>query len=122
MAIKTAVDEAAKVLDRAHVEARSVENGVSLVKIMGRHAGFISAGATLASQEVNFTLIPEVPFKLEGENGFLVALKNRILDRKYALIVLAEGAGQDLLENTGTEYDASGMLFLRTLDILCEVK
>lgn len=112
---QTAVDEAAKVLDRAHVEARSVENGVSLVKIMGRHAGFIAAGATLASQEVNFTLIPELPFKLEGENGFLVALKNRILDRKHALIVLAEGAGQDLLENTGTEHDASGNVVLKDI-------
>lgn len=112
---QTAVDEAAKVLDRAHVEARSVENGVSLVKIMGRHAGFIAGGATLASQEVNFTLIPELPFKLEGENGFLVALKNRILDRKHALIVLAEGAGQDILENTGTERDASGNVVLKDI-------
>lgn len=112
---QTAVDEAAKVLDRAHVEARSVENGISLVKIMGRHAGFIAAGATLASQEVNFTLIPELPFKLEGENGFLVALKNRILDRKHALIVLAEGAGQDLLENTATEHDASGNVVLKDI-------
>lgn len=112
---QTAVEEAAKVLDRAHVEARSVENGISLVKIMGRHAGFIAAGATLASQEVNFTLIPELPFKLEGENGFLVALKNRILDRKHALIVLAEGAGQDLLENTGTEHDASGNVILKDI-------
>jgi 6-phosphofructokinase 1 len=112
---QTAVDEAAKVLDRAHVEARSVENGISLVKIMGRHAGFIAAGATVASQDVNFTLIPEVPFKLEGQNGFLVALKNRILDRKHALIVLAEGAGQDLLENSGNEYDASGNVVLKDI-------
>lgn len=112
---QTAVEEAAKVLDRAHVEARSVENGISLVKIMGRHAGFIAAGATVASQEVNFTLIPELPFKLEGENGFLVALKNRILDRKHALIVLAEGAGQDLLENAGTEHDVSGNIIFKDI-------
>lgn len=112
---QTAVDEAAKVLDRAHVEARSVENGISLVKIMGRHAGFIAGGATLASQEVNFILIPELPFKLEGENGFLVALKKRIMDRKHALIVLAEGAGQDLLENTATEHDASGNVVLKDI-------
>jgi len=112
---QTAVDEAAKVLDRAHVEARSVENGISLVKIMGRHAGFIAGGATLASQEVNFILIPELPFKLEGENGFLVALKKRIMDRKHALIVLAEGAGQDLLENSATEHDASGNVVLKDI-------
>lgn len=112
---QTAVDEAAKVLDRAHVEARSVENGISLVKIMGRNAGFIATGATLASQEVNFTLIPEVPFKLEGENGFLAALKNRILERKHALVVVAEGAGQDLLENSANEYDASGNVVLKDI-------
>ena len=62
----TAVQEATHVLDRAHIEAKSVHNGVSLVKLMGRHAGFIAAGATVASQDVNFVLIPEVPFKLEG--------------------------------------------------------
>ncbi|HSO85779.1 MAG TPA: ATP-dependent 6-phosphofructokinase [Draconibacterium sp.] len=119
---QTAVEEAAKVLDRAHVEARSVENGISLVKLMGRHAGFIAGGATLASQEVNFTLIPELPFKLEGEGGFLPALKKRILDRKHALIVLAEGAGQDLLENSGTEYDASGNIVLKDIGIFLRRK
>jgi 6-phosphofructokinase 1 len=119
---QTAVEEAAKVLDRAHVEARSVENGISLVKIMGRHAGFIAAGATLASQEVNFTLIPELRFKLEGDNGFLVALKNRILDRKHAVIVLAEGAGQDLLDNSNTEYDASGNIVLKDIGYFMRAK
>ena len=59
----TAVQEAAKVLDSAHTEARSVENGIALVKLMGRHAGFIAAGATVANQDVNFTLVPEVPFR-----------------------------------------------------------
>jgi len=119
---QTAVDEAAKVLDRAHVEARSVENGISLVKIMGRHAGYIASGATLASQEVNFTLIPELPFKLEGENGFLAALKKRIMDRKHALIVLAEGAGQDLLENSSTEHDASGNVVLKDIGLFMRSK
>ncbi len=111
----TAVEEAAKVLDLAHTEARSVENGISLVKLMGRHAGFIAVGATVASQDVNFTLIPEVPFKLEGPNGFLAVLKKRILDRAHAVIAVAEGAGQDLLEAEGNERDASGNL--KILDI-----
>src|SRR5215469_8925039 len=62
----TAVQEAAEILQRAHTEARSVQNGIALVKLMGRHAGFLTAEATLASQDVNFTLIPEVPFRLEG--------------------------------------------------------
>ena len=104
----TAVEEASNVLDRAHTEARSVENGISLVKLMGRHAGFIAVGATVANQDVNFTMIPEVPFKLEGPHGFLSALKNRILDRAHAVIVVAEGAGQDLINLESNERDASG--------------
>lgn len=104
----TAVEEANKILDRAHVESRSVENGISLVKLMGRNAGFIAAGATVASQDVNFTLIPEVPFKLEGNHGFLAHLKSRIIERKHAVIVIAEGAGQDLLKGLEPSYDASG--------------
>lgn len=104
----TAVEEAAHVLECAHMEAHSVQNGISIVKLMGREAGFIAAGATVASQDVNFTLIPEVPFKLEGEGGFLVALKDRVLKRAHALIVVAEGAGQDLLNNDANRRDASG--------------
>lgn len=117
----TAVQEAAKVLERAHTEARSVENGIALVKLMGRHAGFIAAGATVASQDVNFCLIPEVPFQLEGERGFLHALQQRLLKRAHAVVVVAEGAGQELLAADGEERDASGNaklqdigLFLRT--------
>jgi 6-phosphofructokinase 1 len=101
----TAVQEASSVLGRAHAEARSVQNGIALVKVMGRHAGFIAAGATVASQEVNFCLIPEVPFKLDN---FLAALEQRIRKRGHAVIVVAEGVGQDWLGNTGAERDASG--------------
>lgn len=104
----TAVEEAAKVLAGAHTEAHSVQNGVSLVKLMGRHAGFIACGATMASQDVNFCLIPEVPFALDGERGFLAALKQRLLKRSHAVIVVAEGAGQDLLTAAESERDASG--------------
>jgi 6-phosphofructokinase 1 len=104
----TAVQEAGKVLDRAHTEARSVHNGIALVKLMGRHAGFIAAGATVTSQDVNFTLVPEVPFKLHGERGFLSVLKQRILQRAHAVVVVAEGAGQDLLEESKSERDPSG--------------
>jgi 6-phosphofructokinase 1 len=101
----TAVQEAASVLNRAHAEARSVENGIALVKVMGRHAGFIAVGATVASQEVNFCLIPEVPFKLDN---FLAALRQRIQKSGHAVIVVAEGVGQDWLGNSGAERDASG--------------
>ncbi len=113
----TAVQEAAIVLDRAHIEARSIENGISLVKLMGRNAGFIAAGATVASQDVNFTLVPEVPFKLEGDSGFLKALKQRIINRKHALIVVAEGAGQDLLEGSDNKRDASGNVLLKDIGL-----
>ena len=106
----TAVQEATQALMGAHTEAHSVHNGISLVKIMGRHAGFIAAGATIASQEVNFTLVPEVPFVLEGENGFLEALKKRVLKRAHAVILVAEGAGQHLITGGKDEYDASGNL------------
>ena len=111
----TAVEEAARVLDRAHIEAKSVHNGVALVKLMGRHAGFIAAGATVASQDVNFTLVPEVPFKLDGPRGFLSALKDRILKRAHAVVVVAEGAGQDLLQEGNAARDASGNVKLHDI-------
>jgi 6-phosphofructokinase 1 len=113
----TAVEEAAKVLHRAHTEARSVQNGIALVKLMGRHAGFIAAGATVASQDVNFTLVPEVPFRLEGKRGFLEALRKRILKRSHAVVVVAEGAGQDLLEKGQAERDASGNVKLKDIGL-----
>lgn len=106
----TAVEEAAQAINCAHTEAHSVHNGIALVKIMGRHAGFIAAGATIASQDVNFTLVPEVAFALEGENGFLAALKKRVIDRAHAVILVAEGAGQHLLAGGGDQFDASGNL------------
>ncbi len=112
----TAVDEAVRVIQSAHTEARSVENGVSVVKLMGRHAGFIAAAATVASQEVNFCLIPEVSFALEGEGGLLSALERRLDRKSHAVVVVAEGAGQELLEKGG-ERDASGNLKLQDIGI-----
>jgi 6-phosphofructokinase 1 len=108
----SAVEEAARVLDCAHTEARSVQGGIGLVKLMGRHAGFVTAGAVVASQDVNFALIPEVPFKLES---FLGALKERMLKKSHALIAVAEGAGQDLLQVETAARDASGNLKLKDI-------
>jgi 6-phosphofructokinase 1 len=117
----TAVQEAARAISCAHTEAHSVHNGISVVKIMGRHAGFIAAGATIASQDVNFTLVPEVPFVLDGDNGFLAALKARVEKRAHAVILVAEGAGQHLLEAGGEQYDASGNLKSKDIGaFLCE--
>jgi len=112
----TAIEQAAKVLECAHTECHSVHNGISVVKLMGREAGFIAAGATVASQDVNFTLIPEVPFELEGEHGFLAVLKKRVMKRAHALVVVAEGAGQHLLETAAAqERDVSGNLKLKDI-------
>jgi 6-phosphofructokinase 1 len=106
----TALEKAEEVLRGAHVEARCAPNGIGLVKLMGRNAGFIAAGAALASQDANFVLIPEVPFRLEGENGFLAALEQRILAKSHALVVVAEGAGQELFQGKEARRDASGNL------------
>lgn len=106
--VVTAVERARDVLECAHNEARSAFNGVGLVKVMGRDAGFIAAGATLASQDVNFCLIPEVPFALEGPNGFFEALRRYLANSRHALVVVAEGAGQEHLKDLSEEKDASG--------------
>jgi 6-phosphofructokinase 1 len=108
----SAVEEAARVLDCAHIEACSVPGGIGLVKLMGRHAGFITAGATVACQDVNFALIPEVPFTLEK---FLAALKERMRVKSHAVIAVAEGAGQHLLENDSGGRDASGNVKLKDI-------
>jgi 6-phosphofructokinase 1 len=114
----SAVEEAKRVLDCAHTEARSVPGGIGVVKLMGRHAGFVTAGAVVASQDVNFALIPEVPFKLEG---FLAALKQRMANKSHAVIAVAEGAGQHLLSADKSERDASGNVKLKDIGpFLCE--
>jgi 6-phosphofructokinase 1 len=111
----TALEVASEVLRGAHVEAVGAPNGVGLVKLMGRAAGFIAAGAAIASQEANFVLVPEVPFPLEGAGGFLEILERRLLTRGHALIVVAEGAGQHLFEAARGERDASGNLRFRDI-------
>lgn len=103
----TAVEKATEAIQCAHVEATGVDKGVGLVKLMGREAGFIAAQATLALQEVNFVLVPEQKFALEGEGGLLEGVEKRLRNRGHAVIVCAEGAGQDLL-NGDLERDPSG--------------
>ena len=108
----SAVEEAVRILDRAHTEARSVTGGISVVKLMGRNAGFITAASTVASQDVNFALIPEVPFVMES---FLASLKLRMLQKSHAVIAVAEGAGQDILGAKTDERDASGNVKLKDI-------
>jgi 6-phosphofructokinase 1 len=106
---ETAFAEAVKAVSCAHVEAVGAVNGIGLVKLMGRDSGFIASYAALAGQHVNFCLIPEIPFHLEGANGLLEQLRYRLAHRKHALIVVAEGAGQDLMDNGESKRtDASG--------------
>jgi 6-phosphofructokinase 1 len=97
-----------KAVSCAHVEATCAYNGIGLIKLMGRESGFIACYATLASQHVNFCLIPEVHFELNGPRGLLETLRHRIALRKHAVIVVAEGAGQELLRADALGTDASG--------------
>ena len=114
----TAVAHAAAAIDAAHAEARSAQNGVGLVKLMGRDAGILAASACLASGEANFCLVPEVPFALEGEDGLFASLRARLAKRSHAVIVVAEGCGARLA-HPGAERDPSGNLRYAsaTLDI-----
>ena len=114
----TAVDEARKAIVGAHAEARGARDGIGLVKLMGRQSGFIAAHASLANSDVNFCLVPEVPLSLEGPTGFLIALDRRLNEKHHAVIVVAEGAGQDLLQDpTHVEHDASGNIRLKDIGL-----
>jgi 6-phosphofructokinase 1 len=109
----TAVSEAGRAISSAHTEAQGARDGIGLVKLMGRESGFIAAYAALAYSDVNFCLIPEVPFTLES---FLRTLTERLDKRGHAVIVVAEGAGQDMVEKTG-ERDASGNIRFQDIGI-----
>ncbi len=111
---ETAVGAARQAVSAAHAEALGAPNGIGLVKLMGRYSGFLAAHAGLSTGDVNFCLVPEVPFVLEGgEHGLLPALKRRLLARNHAVIVVAEGAGQELVAaHSEPVYDASGNVAL----------
>ncbi len=103
----TAVGNAVQSVRSAHVEAHDTINGIGLVKVMGRESGFIAVYTALAMSDVNFCLIPENPFDLDGPHGLLRHLRNRMLDRGHAVILVAEGAGQEFLKDSG-KVDDSG--------------
>jgi 6-phosphofructokinase 1 len=105
---QTAMAEATKSIQAASVEARSAPNGIGLVKLMGRHCGFIACYATLAKDDANYVLIPEVPFALHGPGGFLEHLRRRVRDHGHAVVVVAEGAGQEHIDEEAPGTDASG--------------
>jgi 6-phosphofructokinase 1 len=105
---QTAFAEATQSIRSAHVEAKASPHGVGLVKLMGRHSGFIACYAALAEPDANYVLIPEVPFALDGPGGLLAHLARRVRERNHAVIVVAEGAGQDLVPAEEAGVDASG--------------
>ncbi|MGC8765779.1 MAG: ATP-dependent 6-phosphofructokinase [Brevinematia bacterium] len=120
---ETAFSKACEVIYSAHVEAEGSNNGIGIVKVMGRDSGFIAASATIASNLVNFCLIPELDFDLDGENGFLRHLERRLLRRKHCVVVVAEGAGQKfVLDEKNVKYDASGNRKLGDIGIFLKEK
>jgi len=118
---ETAVARAVESVRGAHVEAHDAINGIGMVKVMGRDSGFIAAHTALAMSDVNFCLIPENPFDLDGENGFLSHLKKRILNSSHAVILVAEGAGQNLTENIDKK-DRSGNKKLADIGLFLKEK
>ena len=104
---QTAYARAAQSIKAAKIEAEAAINGVGLVKVMGRHAGFIACYSAIANHDADFVLIPEVPFAIDGDNGLLAHVRRRVQSKGHAVLVVAEGAGQEHLQ-TVTETDASG--------------
>lgn len=106
---QTAFARATEPIRAVHVEARAAPNGIGLVKLMGRHSGFIACYAALAKTDADFVLVPEIPFALHGEDGFLRHLQRRVQLQGHAVVIVAEGAGQDLFSRNGElGRDASG--------------
>ena len=118
----TAVDVATLAIKGAHNEAEAYPYGIGLIKLMGRHSGFLAATAALAQQDANFVLIPEVDIFLYGKTGFLQALENRLKLRKHAVIVVAEGAGQSFFDDQQIQYDESGNVILKDIGIYLKEK
>jgi 6-phosphofructokinase 1 len=117
---ESAFAAAVEAIRAAHVEATGARNGIGLVKVMGRHSGFIACHAALAATDANFVLIPEAPFQLDGPRGLLACLERRLAERAHAVIVVAEGAGQDLCVDTtdGRTTDASGNQRLKDIGVV----
>ncbi len=113
---ETAFSIAIESIRAAHVEAEGAHNGIGLVQLMGRHSGYIAATAAMAEPDVNCVLIPEVPFTLEGRRGLIPWLEKRITERGHAVIVVAEGAGQNLLGDNKA-HDASGNVDLKDIGL-----
>ncbi|XP_031375518.1 ATP-dependent 6-phosphofructokinase 5, chloroplastic-like isoform X1 [Punica granatum] len=112
----TAVEEAQRAINSAYIEAHSAYHGIGIVKLMGRSSGFIAMHASLASGQIDICLIPEVPFHLHGPHGVLRHLKYLIETKGSAVVCVAEGAGQNFVEQTNAR-DASGNTVLGDIGV-----
>ncbi|KAK8492932.1 hypothetical protein V6N13_076683 [Hibiscus sabdariffa] len=112
----TAVEEAQRAINSAYIEAHSAYHGIGVVKLMGRSSGFIAMQSSLASGQVDICLIPEVPFRLHGPHGVLRHLNYLIETKGSAVVCVAEGAGQNLIEKTNAT-DASGNIVLGDIGV-----
>ena len=117
----TAVQEAGRFVSCAHNEAKGAYNGLGLIKVMGRDSGFIAAYTALANPFINYCLIPEEPFSLDGSDGskaLLPHLLERMNRKHHAVIIVAEGAGQNLFKNADRKKDASGNILHEDIGLL----
>lgn len=114
---ETAVHAAFDIITSAHNEAEGANNGIGIVKLMGRDSGFIAASVTLANSVVDFCLVPEIDFTLDGEYGLLKALERKLDRTNHAVIVLAEGAGQALFKEAEVKKDASGNILKHDIGV-----
>ena len=115
----SAYSAAVDVIRSARIEAMAARDGIGLVKLMGRHSGFLACQAALASTEADLVLIPEVTITLEGDAGVFACIE-RVLARKgHAVIVAAEGAAQELIADQllGEARDKSGNAKLKDVGI-----
>jgi len=119
---ETAFSIANDIIRNAHNEASGAYNGIAVVKLMGRDSGFIAASASLATQEVNFVLVPEISFDLYGPRGFLKVLRKRLETKHHAVVVVAEGAGQELFESGENKKDASGNVLHNDIGVFLKGK
>ena len=115
---ETAVYTSSLFVTTAHNEAEGAYNGIGLVKVMGRDSGFIAAHATLANSHVTYCLVPEKSFVLDGPDGLLQNLEKRLQTRHHAVIIVAEGAGQELFKEHVNNKDASGNILHQDIGLL----
>jgi 6-phosphofructokinase 1 len=120
--LETAFSIASESIRSAHTEAVGAPFGIGIVKVMGRMSGYIAANAALALSEVNFVLVPEVPFGLQGPQGLFALLEKRLRSRDHAVIIVAEGAGQEYVVDPSGKKDESGNAVLGDIGIFLKTE